>query len=131
MLKMSKRLNNLPNILVVEDHVPCQQLLGHYLKGIYNTYFAESVALAKEKLKGNSIDGVLLDLTLLGDEDGLELVKDMGESENALPVIATTGHAFATDREACIEAGCDDYLSKPLKRSDVLEKLGQYVPVHA
>lgn len=42
------------------------------------------------------------------------------------PVIALTGHALKNDRENCLEAGMDDYLTKPVKQSDLLEKLETY-----
>jgi len=39
------------------------------------------------------------------------------------PVIATTAHAFTKDRDNCLSAGCDDYISKPIQREKLLEKI--------
>ena len=52
------------------------------------------------------------------------------ENENSIaqtPVIALTGHTLKNDREECLKAGMCDYLSKPVKQSEILEKLGFWV----
>jgi len=80
-------------------------------------------------LKKNAVELVLLDLSLIGNEDGLDLVRWMRKTKTwkETPVIATTAHAFTKDRDNCLTAGCNDYLSKPMKRENLLKKIKEFV----
>lgn len=114
--------NEKPRILVVDDDPNFQKLVGIYLRGNYETDFAVSVFDAQQKLKKHDVAAVLLDLTLLGDEDGLNLVRHMRSNGFATtPVIAQTAHDQDKYRETCLDAGCNNYIPKPYKRSDLLE----------
>jgi len=59
--------------------------------------------------------------------DGYEAVHAIRElerdSDSHTPIIGVTAHAMERDRKRCLEAGMDDYLSKPFKRQDLIEKL--------
>ncbi len=113
-----------PHILVVEDDVNSQKLLQFYLRG-YEVSCAISVAGAREVLKSKQVDLVLVDLSLVGNEDGLDLVRWMRKTKRwrKIPAIAATAHAFESDRRKCMTAGCDDYLAKPLRKSDLLQAI--------
>ena len=72
---------------------------------------------------------VLLDIGL-PKMDGMEVVSHI-KADNALnhiPVIALTASAMRGDRERFLEAGCDDYLSKPIQVLELLDKVNQYYP---
>ncbi|MEE9189990.1 MAG: PAS domain S-box protein, partial [Candidatus Neomarinimicrobiota bacterium] len=79
-------------ILVVEDDKDSQQLINFYLRNEYNIWFATSVANAKSLIEEHPIGLILLDLSLEGDEDGLNLVRQLRNEEKwrGMPVIALT-----------------------------------------
>ncbi len=64
---------------------------------------------------------ILLDIGL-PDMDGLEVVRHLKAdvSLTHIPVIALTAHAMSGDREKCLDAGCDDYMSKPINVRELL-----------
>lgn len=118
-----------PTVLVVEDDVGSQHLVRFFLKDSNEVLLALSVAEAKETLKKQAVEVILLDLSLHGDEDGLDLARYLRKTKKwkDLPIIALTAHAFVTDRENCLAAGCNDYLTKPINRETLVEKIKLYV----
>lgn len=125
----TEKTEKMARLLVVEDDPHSQDLIKFFLRGQCENFFAESVAGAKQTLKSNTIDLILLDLSLIGKEDGLDLVRWMRKTKTwgKIPVIATTAHALTTDRDNCLAAGCNDYLSKPISREKLLTKIRQFV----
>lgn len=118
-------------VLVVEDDISSQRLLNFYLRESYKLIYAVSVLEAKEKLESNPIEMVLLDLSLLGNEDGLDLARYMRKSKKwqKTPIIAATAHAFTEDKDKCMKAGCSDYIAKPIVREKLIEKMKQQLAV--
>lgn len=115
--------NTLKQVLIVEDDENAQRLFGLFLKNQYDIHFGTTVKEGREVLNNNSIDLVVTDLSLVGGEDGLALVEWIRGQEKylELPVIALTAHAFISDRDRCLEAGCNDFITKPVFRSQLLE----------
>ncbi|MCC6801832.1 MAG: response regulator [Anaerolineae bacterium] len=71
-------------------------------------------------------DLVLMDLQLEGRISGLDVVKQLRERGIRTPIIAVTAYAMVGDRERCISAGCDSYLSKPLPVAELVELVQNY-----
>lgn len=109
------------NILVVEDDPNSQKLASFTLSEDYDLHFAESVAESKKMLVSHDIQMILLDLSLRGDEDGLDLARFLRADErwHKLPIVALTAHAFTSDRDRCMEAGCNDFMTKPFRLADL------------
>lgn len=100
------------HILVVEDEDEIAALLARYFKAQgYTVSTAGSGAAARQAMAAGSIDLVLLDLGLPG-EDGLALMRSLRESSN-VAVIVVTGRGDAVDRIVGLEIGADDYVTKP------------------
>ena len=110
-------------LLVVEDDPNSQKLAELILRKDFDLHFADSVYGAKQILDKHDIHLILLDLSLKGNEDGLDLARFVRNESNQklLPIIALTAHAFTTDREKCFEVGCNEFLTKPFRRTDLMD----------
>ncbi len=85
----------------------------------------EGLHVAKEHLP----DLILMDLSLPG-LDGWEATRRLkfDPATQHIPVIALTAHAMAGDREKAMEAGCDDYDTKPVEMTRLIEKIRRFLP---
>jgi signal transduction histidine kinase/CheY-like chemotaxis protein len=91
--------------------------LGHHVASVTNG------SDALEALERDSFDVVLMDVQMPG-LDGLETARRIRASRANIPIIALTARALAGDRERCMDAGMNDYLTKPVKLDDLREALG-------
>jgi len=95
----------------------------------YNADVANDGAQAIQAVSGNDYDVVLMDVQM-PELDGLEATRRIRARwpNKQLRIVAMTANATAGDREACLAAGMDDYISKPIRSGDLLSAL-QRVPV--
>ncbi|MBZ0204149.1 MAG: PAS domain S-box protein [Ignavibacteria bacterium] len=112
-------------ILIVEDDKINQLYINSLLKKDYDTTSANTAKSALESIKSHTFDLVLMDISLRGDMNGLELTKLLREADEFknIPVIAVTGHSSADDKQNCINAGCNEFLSKPFSDFELLYKI--------
>lgn len=114
-------------ILIVEDDPHSQLYFTKLLSGLYDTAVAASAREAWDLLHGRVFDLVLMDISLKGDEDGLSLTRRL-RTEPAfekLPIVAVTAYAFPDDKRRALEAGCTDYLPKPVSSNDLHRKIAE------
>ena len=117
-------------ILLAEDN-PVNQKLAKMLltKAGYQVEIACNGREAVEKFSSSpdDFDIIFMDIQM-PEMDGMEATKEVRRrGYAAIPIIALTAHAMKGDREKCIEAGMDDYITKPVKRENVFEILEKYV----
>jgi signal transduction histidine kinase/CheY-like chemotaxis protein/HPt (histidine-containing phosphotransfer) domain-containing protein len=120
-------------VLLVEDHPVNQKVAQKLLERLGLTVdLAVNGEIALDKLREGVFAMVLMDcqMPVL---DGYSATRRLREIETAAgeprtPVIAMTAHAMAGDRERCRQAGMDDYLSKPLDRSQLAQTLARWLP---
>lgn len=72
------------------------------------------------------IELVLMDVKM-PEMDGLEAAREIRKFSEELPIIALTAYAMADDKDTSIEAGCNDYISKPVKRNRIFSVLSKYL----
>lgn len=113
-------------ILLAEDNPVNQKLaVGILQKYDHQITVVGNGQLAVDALKGNgaeNFDLVLMDVQM-PELDGIaatKAIRDSNTSGSTLPIIAMTAHAMASDRKRCLEAGMDDFLSKPFRAQDLV-----------
>jgi len=119
------------HILVAEDTAVNQKLVARLLeKRGHRVKVVANGREALEFLERDNYDLVLMDVQM-PEMDGFEATAELRKREKQTgghtPIIALTAHAMKGDRERCIEAGMDDYLSKPIRVQELNELLKNYI----
>ena len=112
-------------ILVVDDEQPLREALERALKvENYEVETLENGALALERMKnaGNEIDAIVLDVLMPG-IDGLEVCRRLRAAGDKTPVLMLTARVEVEDRVAGLDAGADDYVTKPFDLEELLARL--------
>ncbi|WP_348810690.1 hybrid sensor histidine kinase/response regulator [Flavobacterium maritimum] len=114
------------SILIAEDNKINQVLIMRILKRLgYEPEVANNGKEVVDMLKVKPFDVILMDM-LMPEIDGLQATKIIRGTMDVQPqIIAMTANAFPEDRLACLEAGMDDYISKPIKIEILIEMLKQ------
>ncbi|MFT6556766.1 response regulator [Sneathiella sp.] len=119
-------IDNASHILVVDDDARLASLLKQYLSDNgYRVTVAESADIARQKMKGLTFDLMVLDRMMPG-EDGLSLAKSIRADQIASktkPILMLTAMADSSDRIDGLEAGVDDYLTKPFEPRELLLRI--------
>lgn len=113
-------------ILVAEDNDSNYILMTYILKKYYQFERAKNGQEAVEMAEKGEYDIVLMDIKMPV-MDGLEATKAIKESLPDLPIIALTANAFDSDRQLAMEAGCNDFLSKPVSSELCLKTIKKFV----
>ncbi len=114
--------------LLVEDYAAVRALLGELIER-----FGLEVTLAKDGKKAvdialrESFDLIFMDIQMPV-MDGYTATRKLRNKGITTPIVALTAHALDSDREDCINAGCDDYMSKPVDKDELRRILSKYVP---
>lgn len=117
------------SLLLVEDHHHNALLLKDILEFWgYQVHCVNDGYEALAWLEDHSPDGILLDIHL-PELDGLALTREIRNNRDwpRIPIIAITALAMPGDRQRCLDAGCDDYLTKPVSCDRLAELLKKYL----
>ncbi|MAT38125.1 MAG: hypothetical protein CL946_00830 [Ectothiorhodospiraceae bacterium] len=116
-------------ILAVEDDETTQRFLKLLLGKRYNLHIAASAEAGQKILESHPIDLILMDISIKGDIDGIRFTRRLKLDANYshIPIIATTAHAHADTRLKSLEAGCDEFLIKPLDVENLPNLIDHYL----
>jgi CheY-like chemotaxis protein len=114
-------------ILVAEDNLTNQKLVARMLeKNGHSVVLAGDGFQALDEVRRSAFDLVLMDIQMPG-MDGCEASREIRRREAAggerLPIIAVTAHAMNSDRDRCLDAGMDEFVSKPIRFAELNEKI--------
>jgi signal transduction histidine kinase/FixJ family two-component response regulator len=122
-------------ILLAEDGPDNQRLIGHVLRKsgadvsiVENGLKAYELALETHDTN-QPFDVVLMDMQMPV-MDGYEAVRQLRKADYTGPIVALTAHAMADDRKKCLEAGCDDFQTKPINRRELVESCRAVIERH-
>ena len=113
-------------ILIAEDNDSNFVLMTYILKKFYQFDRARNGQEAVEMVDKDQYDIVLMDIKMPV-MTGLEATKLIKAKYPDLPVVALTANAFDSDRQAAVEAGCDDFLAKPVSSEACLSTIKRFV----
>ncbi len=120
----------MPKILLVEDNEMNRDMLSRRLKRRgYEIVIAIDGAVGVAMVDSEQPDLILMDMSLPV-MDGWEASRKLKANPHtrSIPIIALTAHAMSGDREKALAAGCDDYDTKPIELSRLLEKIRACLP---
>ena len=115
----------MPRLLYVEDNEMNRDMLSRRLQRRgYEVLIAVDGEQGLSMAASEKPDVILMDMSLPV-VDGWEATRRLKAAPDTrrIPIIGLTAHAMATDRDKCLEAGCDDYDTKPVELGRLLEKI--------
>jgi two-component system CheB/CheR fusion protein len=118
-------------VLVVDDRPEMRSLFRYFIEGAGGRVSTAEdgrtavEAVRRAETEGQPIDVVLMDIQMPG-LDGYEATRNLRAGGFANAIVALTASAMKTDRDRCLAAGCNDYLTKPVQPDALIELIGRY-----
>lgn len=118
-------------ILLIDDNHDTQLIFKIYLRNLYDVEITETAESGIELLKRNKYDLLVLDINLPGKLDGSAVLNELRNVMNKkdFPVLVVTAYAMKGDKEKFLKQGADDYLSKPVKKDDFMDRVKHFTAI--
>jgi DNA-binding response OmpR family regulator len=116
-------------LLIVDDDTALRQSLAEQLAVDFETQQADSAAAALAAVQGARFDAILLDVGL-PDMDGRDVCRQLRQSGITVPIVMLTAAAAETDTITGLEAGANDYVTKPFRLGELLARLRAQLRSH-
>lgn len=115
-------------IIVAEDDytsfILLEVLLSGYNCKLVNTYDGKETIEALKKYPDAAL--ILMDLKMPV-MDGYIATREIRKFNKEIPIIAQTAYALSGDSQKALDAGCNDYITKPIKKEDLIKKIDHYL----
>jgi CheY-like chemotaxis protein len=122
--KISKQIFT---ILIAEDEEINYMYLSEILRDRFKTIHAKNGKEAIDlSLKSNNIDLILMDIKM-PDMDGHQATRIIKENNPRIPIIAQTAYSSIFDKKLSLQSGCDDFISKPINKDELLDMIDRYL----
>ncbi len=121
------------NVLLVEDYEYNRIVIQSYLHNVNSIDVAENGLIAVDKFKSKKYDLVFMDMQM-PEMDGYTATREIRKYEKEMglrptPIIALTAHALKENMQKSLDTGCDDHLTKPIKKKVLLASIQKFVSV--
>jgi len=128
-MRVNLENKNLPVLLIVEDDIENLKFLKILLKNNFQIESCDNAEDFMSILDQKNIDVILMDITIRGSKDGLQLTKEIKNNSkySHIPVVGLTAHAFQRDKLNAMRAGVDYFFTKPVDGIILRDKLLSFV----
>jgi CheY-like chemotaxis protein len=114
-------------VLVIEDSLDIQVLVTEYLKHLNaDIDLADNGRIGIEKALKNDYDILLMDISM-PELDGFQATMLLRQKGYKKPIVAMSAHAMNEEKELAIKVGFNDYITKPMSKTDLIAKLSSYL----
>jgi len=127
--KQSDNIIEMPSILLVEDDTINAMVIKKFLSKNFNVDVASKSSQSIDMAETNNYSLFLLDINLGRGMNGIDVlteIRKMSKYANT-PIIASTAYTMKGDKERLLQAGFDDYISKPYTMHEIILKVQQYL----
>lgn len=123
-------MTGMPKLLIVEDDEWILKIFSKVLSQNFEINIAQTIHEFYTCIKDNIYDVFLVDLSLRGDKNGLQLIEELRQMENYLrtPIVVVTANALRKDRENSMKAGATKFITKPVENSVLLQEFLELFP---
>ncbi len=114
-----------PRLLIVEDDLENQKFLKIYLRKMFEIDICDSAESFYKKLKEKDFDVILMDISLKGSKDGLQLTIELRNDPKLsnIPIVILSAHAYQKDKDNAYKAGVDIFITKPVQGHILIDGL--------